>query len=205
MRPPPCGLQIRDEGVCWELLDRLQEAEVKDAAGVMKLISAHVQPLPVLRATLAAARRAAGSAVGSVLEQVLCSVDAEHLFAGRKVPRKVVKASGFVPVLRQFPDFQSARQTGPLIVIGQLSVFWCQDVQLSQVSREARKFGAIEPELVADASGLFAVVPFPPIPAIPFWRPSPSSIRICRRHVVWCWQLLETIRVAVSLACSCLP
>ena len=197
---PACTEPALEVGICHDLLDQLVVERYGDAAGVLEVVCAHVQPLPVLRATLArAVQLSEGSSGGCLLAQVLSTFDAEHLFAGRKVARKEAVAPGFVPVLRS-SCFHAARPEGQVIVVGELATEWCLTVQLGQAPQAMREFGDIEPAFSSVAAGLSVLVPSPPLPACPFWSPQPSSVRLCRRHATWCWRLLETLRIAISLA-----
>ena len=209
MQEAPCateGVVACRVDVSYGLLDELRAADFGGAADALEVIAKHVQPLPVLKATIKEALRwELRPGQHAVLQSVLASFDAEHLFRGRQIPKKQNSVQGFLPVLRQFPARRDEEAGGSVVVSEDDGALDLAAVGFAGADPWPVSFWEDQTAAFAEAKGTFFRVPAPPLAARPLWMPGAASLRLMDRHKRWCWRFFELLRLVTAAAYRGVP
>ena len=205
--PPDATLARSVEDVppvarCPELLQALCEQQPTAPEQVLGLACQYVAPFEDLMSTLVGAADCLESAdARAAVQATLPQFRVDLLCDKGQVLKQVRDALGFTPCIVPFPP---VRRPLGFLLIGDGDV--CKGALdmdtpvLQHVELEELHYLQIPVDW-----GLVAALPRPPMSCVPFWCLTPSTLRMARKHVQWCQQLLHAMSAFARAARRGLP
>ena len=162
--------------ISFDLLQQLRHETPNDDEGVFKLVTSHIEPLPVLKDTL-------NAWISELPEGSVCSAAKDACLALQAdlwcervsaAPKAAQEETDFLPLLLPLPAPLSLGSGGLFIGFG---------LPPSGYSRSVSWDSDVPSGLPADCASCLLQVPAPVVAGSPFWQPCSCPLRRSREHV----------------------